>query len=142
MLNEIFIPGQIPSLKNSKVMGKYPSKTVQKWLRTFGIQSYNSRRKEVNYFKRIPKLYDFTEICKPIKECTNYPIKLGFHFVRKTRGTWDFNNCNHILTDLMTATNIIPDDDITHILPFPVLRGAKYWSYNPDSPGVYITILD
>lgn len=138
---QIFIPGQIPSLKNSKVMGKYPSKTVQKWLRTFGIQSYNSNRKEVIYFKRIPKVFDFEEICLPLLDYRKFPIKLGFHFVRRTKSKWDFNNANHIITDLLTAMDIIPDDDVDHILPFPLEIGGNYYSYNPESPGVIIKIL-
>ena len=138
---EIFIHGQIPSLKNSKVMGKFPSKTVTKWLRLYGISSYNSRRKEVNFFKTIKKQYDFELICTPIKEVTNYPIKLGFHFVRGTKGTWDFNNCNHIITDLMTAFDIIPDDDVKHLLPFPLEIDGKYWKIDKDNPGVIIKIL-
>ena len=122
-------------------MGKFPSKTVTKWLRLYGISSYNSRRKEVNFFKTIKKQYDFELICTPIKEVTNYPIKLGFHFVRGTKGTWDFNNCNHIITDLMTAFDIIPDDDVKHLLPFPLEIDGKYWKIDKDNPGVIIKIL-
>lgn len=141
MSNQIFIPGQVPSLKNSKVMGKYPSKTVQNWLRTFGIQSYNSRRKEVKFFKRISKQYDFLEICKPIKQYRDSQILLGFFFIRKTKSKWDFNNCNHIITDLMTAFDILVDDDVTHLLPFPLEIDGRYWEINPDNPGVIIKIL-
>lgn len=62
---KVFVPGQIPSLKNSKIMGKYPSKTVQKWLRLFGIQSYSASKKEVKFFKTIIKQYDIIEILSP-----------------------------------------------------------------------------
>lgn len=140
--NSIFIPGQIPSLKNSKVMGKFPSKTVLKWLRTFGITSYSGSRKEVNFFKRIPKQYDFQEICKPIADYKNYPIKLGFHFVRKSKGDWDFNNANHIITDLMTAFDIVPDDNVKYILPFPLELEGSWYSYDKNNPGVFIKILN
>ena len=141
MMNPIFIPGQIPSLKNSKVMGRFPSKTVTKWLRTFGISSYNARRKEVNFFKTIIKQHDFLKLCEPIKECQEYPIKLGFHFIRRTKADWDFNNCNHILTDLMTAFDIIPDDAVKYILPFPLEIDGKYWKICQENPGVIIKIL-
>ena len=46
----IFIPGNIPSLKNSKVKtarGIFSSPTVNKFLRSIGIQKFNSRKKEV-----------------------------------------------------------------------------------------------
>lgn len=141
-MDDIFIAGQIPSLKNSKAMGKFPSKTVKKWLRTFGISSYNSRRKEVNFFKTIPKIYNFKELCSPIEKYKKYPIKLGFHFVRKTKAEWDFNNCNHILTDLMTAFDILPDDSVQYILPFPLEIDGEYWSYDKDNPGVILRIIE
>lgn len=139
---EIFIPGQIPSLKNSKVMGKYPSKTVQKWLRTFGIQHYSSGKKEVTYFKRIPKQYDFAEIVEPIKKYQDYPLLIGFHFVRNSNRMWDFGNACQIIQDMMVAHNVIPDDNVNYLLPFPMIRGDKYWSYDKNTPGVYIKILN
>lgn len=43
-----FIPGNVPSLKNSKVKtnkGIFPSKTVSKYLKSFGIISYSSEKK-------------------------------------------------------------------------------------------------
>jgi hypothetical protein len=138
----IFLSGNIPSLKNSKVMGRFPSKTVMRWLRLYGIQGYNSGRKEVKFFKRIPKQYDFEEICKSIKECNTYPLKLGFHFVRGSRHKWDFHNPCHILLDLMTAFDIIPDDNVEYVLPFPLEIDGKYWSYNKEAPGVYIKIIE
>ena len=44
----IFIKGNIPSLKNSKVKtskGVFHSKTVTNFLRSYGIKSYSSQRK-------------------------------------------------------------------------------------------------
>ena len=143
MQNElIFLPKNIPSLKNSKVMGRFPSKTVMNWLRYYGIQSYNSGRKEVKFFKKIPKQANFEELCKSIKEHRIYPIKLGFHFVRGSRHKWDFHNPCHLVLDLMTAFDIIPDDNVECILPFPLEIDNNYWSYDKDTPGVYIKIIN
>jgi len=146
METSIFIPGQIPSLKNSKIKtskGIFPSKTVMNWLRTFGIQSYSAHRKEVKFFKTIKGKYDFKEICSPLFEQElEYPIKLGFHFIRKTKGGWDFNNANHIITDLFTAFNFIPDDNVFYILPFPMEMNGNYWSYDKETPGVFITVIN
>ena len=53
----IFIPSNVPSLKNSKVKtskGIFPSKTVTKYIRGLGIQSYNSRKKEVKGYTGDP----------------------------------------------------------------------------------------
>lgn len=137
----MFIPGEIPSLKNSKVMGKFTPPTVKKWLRTFGISSYNSRRKEVNYFVKIPAKYNFKEICQEIANYKDYPILMGFHFIRGSKRNWDFNNANHVITDLMTAFDIIPDDSTNYLLPFPLLIDGKFYSYNKDNPGVIIQII-
>lgn len=137
----IFIPGNIPSLKNSKINGRFPSKTVTKWLRTFGIKSYSPSRKEVIYFKRIPKIYNIEELLLPLKLQTNYPLLLGMHFVRNSKRSWDFNNATHIILDLMTALDIIPDDNVKYILPMPLKIDGEYWSYSKDSPGVIIEVL-
>lgn len=138
----IFIPGNIPSVKNSKVMGKYPSKTVQKWLRLYGIQSYHTGKKQVRFFKTIPKQYDFEELMKPIKRLTNYPTKLGFYFIRGTKHSCDFHNMCQIIADLMVSFDIIPDDDMNHLLIFPLELNGKYFDYDKENPGLLIKILE
>lgn len=112
-----------------------------KWLRLYGIQGYHPSRKEVNFFVRIPKQYDFEAICQPIKQIQDYPLKVGLHFVRGSRHKWDFHNPCHILFDLMTAFDIIPDDNVDYVLPFPLEIDGKYWSYDKENPGVFIKIL-
>lgn len=139
--SRIFIRGNIPSSKNSKINGRFLSKTVSKWLRLYGIQSYSASRKEVRFFKRIKKIYDFEELTLPIKQCNDYPLKLGFHFVRGSRHKWDFGNACQIIQDLMTAFDIIPDDNTEYLLPFPLEINGEYWHYDKDNPGVYIQVL-
>lgn len=137
----VFIPGNIPSLKNSKVMGRFHSKTVTKWLRLFGIKTYSSSRKKVEYFKTVTKQYNIEELLAPLKEQKDYPILLGLHFVRNSKHSWDFNNATHILLDLMTALDVIPDDNVNYVLPVPMIINDNYWSYNKENPGVYIEVL-
>lgn len=137
----IFIPGNIPSLKNSKINGRFYSKTVAKWLRTFGIQSYSASRKEVKYYKRVARLYNIEEILSPLKARTDYPLLLGMHFVRGSKHQWDFNNGTHVVLDLMTALDIIPDDSVEYILPVPMIIDGMYWQYNKETPGVFIEVL-
>lgn len=145
----VFIPGQIPSLKNTKIMGKFLPKTVTNWLRTFGIKGYSIRKKEVYYFSTIVGEHDLKAILQPLKVqidtyITNnrYPLKIGLHFVRKSKLHWDFHNISQILFDLLTALDIIPDDDVRYILPFPLSIEDKWYSYDKDNPGVYIKILE
>ena len=60
MPNEIFIPGNVPSLKNSKIKterGVFASKTVTTYLKLFGIKSFKSSsnkngNKNVELYKR------------------------------------------------------------------------------------------
>lgn len=137
----IFIRFNVPSLKNSKIMGKFPSKTVMKWLRLYGIKHYSSSRKEVKYFKTIKPKYNFEEIVAPLREYKNYPLKMGFHFIRDSKRDWDFGNACQIIQDLLVAFDVIPDDNVNYLLPFPLEIGGEYWHINKDNPGVIIKIL-
>lgn len=63
------------------------------------------------------------------------------HFVRGSKHQWDFNNATHVVLDLMTALDIIPDDSIEYILPVPMIIDGMYWQYNKETPGVFIEVL-
>lgn len=145
--NEIFIKGNVPSLKNSKVKtsrGIFPSKTCMNYLRSLGIQSYSASKKQIKGYKTKPNLFldSFTEeFLKCLKEAKK-PIELGFYFIRDSKRDWDFNNCNQIILDLMTAHDFIVDDNVKYILPFPLKIDDKYYEINRDNPGVIIRILN
>jgi hypothetical protein len=47
----IFIKGNVPSLKNSKIKGIYHPKTVTKYLRSLNIQGYSASKKTVKEYK-------------------------------------------------------------------------------------------
>lgn len=139
----LFIKGNVPSLKNSKIKtsrGIFSSKTVNNYIRSFGIQSYSASRKQVKGY--VTKKNEFLTI-KPYfeKYVRDYPIKVGFHFVRKSKHKYDFNNANQIIADLLTAHDIIEDDDTTQFLPFPLEIDGRYDSYSKENPGVFIKIL-
>lgn len=44
----------------------------------------------------------------------------------------------------MTALDIIPDDNVNYVLPFPSMsiENGMYWTYDKNNPGVYITVYD
>jgi hypothetical protein len=134
----IFIPGNVPSLKNSKIKtsrGIFPSKTVKSYLSSLGIQSYSASKKEVKGYKTRENI--FLELFKDIK-IEKYPVIVHFHFVRDSKRKWDFNNANSILTDLMTAHNIIEDDNMDCIIPQCLWIDNKQYSYDKEKPGVYV----
>lgn len=140
--DEIFIPGSTPSLKNSKVKtskGIFMSKTCRSYLTSLNIASYSSSRKEVidkrgkkNLFKEA-----FKDWIVPDKQ-----VVIGFHFVRDSKRMFDFNNANQILADLLVAHKFIEDDNMDWFIPQAYKKDGKYYSYNKETPGVYIKILE
>jgi len=140
----LFIKGNVPSLKNSKVKtsrGIFSSKTVKRYLRGLGIQSFSSGRKEVKGFVR--RENEFLK-CKPFfeKHLKNKPYAIGFHFIRGTKHKFDFNNASQIMADLMTAHDYIEDDDMDNFLPYPLKIDGKAYSYDKENPGVLIMVLN
>lgn len=137
----IFIKNNIPSSKNSKVNGKYFSKTVRKFLRSHGIQSFSTTRKEVVGYKTIPMTFPVNEI-KWMLEGKEYPIILGFHFVRDSKHKFDFGNICQIILDLLTAFDLIEDDNMDCLIPVPIRIEGKWYSYDKENPGVYLMVLN
>lgn len=124
-----FIPGAVPSSKNSRVMTRsglfIASKATQKY------------RKSSAAFWSKHKL----EFQAVVAEMTK-PIIIGMHFVRASRHKWDFINPAQTIQDEMSKAGWIDDDNVEEILPVPLYIDGKPWSYDKDKPGVYIAILD
>ena len=137
----IFIPGQVPSLKNSKVKGIYHPVTVTKYLRSLGIQGYSASEKTVKEYKDPNRPNLFRKYVGNYFEGAEYPIVLGFHFVRGRRGSWDIGNAQHILLDLLTAHDLIQDDNADCLIPQSFKIDGRWYSYSKERPGVYLKIL-
>jgi hypothetical protein len=141
---EIFIPGNVPSLKNSKVKtskGIFRSKTVSKYLQKIGVKDYNVRKKTYENYKTRPNL--FLESVLPLKSLIakkEPPYLMYFHFIRGTKHSCDFGNMCQIIHDLLVAHRIIEDDNMNYLIPFPMKVDEKWYSYNKDNPGVLIRI--
>jgi hypothetical protein len=136
-----FIPGNVPSLKNSKVKtsrGIFPSKTVTKYLQNLGVKSYSVRDKRVDEYKTRPNL--FRQHLQTFPNTLNYPIELGFHFVRRTKANFDFNNATQIIQDLMVAHNFIEDDSMKFFIPYAYKIDNNYYSVDKENPGVYLKL--
>lgn len=154
----IFIPGTVPSLKNSKVKtnrGIFSSPTVVKYLRRLGIQSFSSRKKEVKTYvdKNKPNILEsFREDIKKMKVGKDNPIFIGYHHVRKDKRLFDFSNSVEIIQDLFTAMNFIEDDNVKYVFPIPMTRNGElpnkfnireknWYSIDKNNPGVFIKIF-
>lgn len=144
--NSVFIKGQIPSLKNSKIKtqhGIFHSKTVANFLRSYGIKSYSSSKKIVVGYKTVPDTFKpyVIELKKMIGN-QNPPYKLQFYFVRKTKSRFDFGNSVELLADLFTAYNLWDDDNCDNFLPFPWVIDNSCYKVDKNNPGVYISIVN
>jgi hypothetical protein len=154
----IWIPGNVPSLKNSKVKTKrgiFSSPTVNKYIRSLGIQSFSSRKKEVRGYvdkKRPNQIEMLRKQFEEMKVGKDNPIFIGYHQVRRTKALFDFSNSVEIIQDLFTAHDFIEDDNVKYVFPVPMskdgklpteknLRTTDWYSVDKENPGVYIKIF-
>lgn len=118
----VFIPGNVPSSKNSRVWtGKFfiASKSVQRW------------RKETAEWWNGMKI----DFCGE-EALTPKPFKLGITFVRNSRHKFDYVNPCQTILDEMVRYGWIEDDNADVVIPvfFP-------YKYDKEHPGVYLEIL-
>ena len=140
----IFIPFNTPSLKNSKIKtsrGIFSSKTVKQYLKDLGIQRYSTSRKEVIGYKNKPNQIELLrERFKLVLEGKEPPFEIGFHFVRRTKHKFDFNNANQIIADLLVAHDIIEEDNMDFFIPYAFKMNNQFYSFDKENPGVYIKL--
>lgn len=143
--NMIFIPYNVPSLKNSKVKtsrGIFASKTVKKYLGLLGIQSYSASKKEVKGYVKKENLFETIRVdFEKQKENVETPYLVAFHFVRDSKRDFDFNNATQIVQDLLVAHDMLEDDCCRVMLPLPLKKDGSWYSIDKSNPGVYIKII-
>lgn len=142
----IFIPYNVPSLKNSKVKtsrGIFASKTVAKYIRNLGIRSYSPSKKVVVGYVNKPNIFKeiVNDKLKKQIEKKEYPIILGLHFVRDSKRDFDFNNVSQIIQDLLVAHDIIEDDCMRVMISIPFKIKGSYYTLDKENPGVYLKIM-
>lgn len=141
----IFIKENVPSLKNSKIKtsrGIFPSKTVKKYLQKLGIQKYSVSKKTVQGYVTRPN--EFMNISKQWNEeikNKEYPLKIGFHFIRNSKRKFDFHNAVQIVADLLVAHDFIEDDNMDYFIPVPLKYKGQWYSIDKENPGVIIKIF-
>ena len=141
----IFIPGNVPSSKNSRINtkhGSFASKTVKTYLNSLGIQSYSSSKKLVKGYVNKPNLIEnLREDFLKQTSGKQLPLEIGFHFVRDSRRKFDFHNIVQVVLDLLTASDFIIDDNIDCVVPFALKIDNKFYSVDKLNPGVWIKII-
>lgn len=154
----IFIPGNVPSSKNSKVKaarGIFSSPAVTRYLRNLGIQTYNSKKKYIKGYvdKTRPNIIEeFRDEIEKMKIGKENPLFIGFHHVRKQNREFDFSNSLELIQDLFTAHDFIEDDSVKYMFPVPMtikgelptprnLRKKNWYSVDKNNPGVWVKIF-
>lgn len=133
MDNEIFIPMNVPSSKNSrqivyvkdKITGKkkpviIPSKTHKK------------------YYDGVEQLYaaNASKFRKQIENLPK-PIVVGFRFVRDSKRKFDYINPAQTVQDLMVKFGWIDDDNADEMIPV-----FLPYEHDKANPGVGITVFE
>lgn len=140
----VFIEKNVPSSKNSRVNGKWFSKTVVQYLKHHGIKSFSSRKKTVEGYKTRPITFPVQELKELFKD-VEYPVEIGFLLLRDSKRKFDFNNVNQLIMDLLTAFDIIPDDSTEYVVArclYHDTQGKRqFYIYDKYNPGVYLKII-
>lgn len=127
----IFIHGSVPSSKNSKQVVRSGRFTRVIWSKA-ALKYVEESKQEWIDNKQV-----FLELINQQLP----PYKIGFHFVRGTKHKYDFVGPLETCQDLMTRYEWLSDDNITIIIPFPLSINGVYTSYNKETPGVYINLI-
>lgn len=134
----IFIPGEVPSLKNSKVLylknkntkdggtRKIPAMTSSKF-----VQKYKS---ETCWHYKL-----FAQNFRNLLKDKTKPYLIEFQFVREHHDNWDFANMVQMPQDMMSDFGWIEDDNVNIMLPMP--NTVEPYIINPLRPGVWIKVL-
>ena len=140
MDREVFIPFNTPSSKNSR-RGAFMSKTTAQYLKLLGVKKYSSSKKEVEDYKQrmnlFRQIFEDEGWIKPQER-----IIVGIHFVRNSKRKFDWHNIVQIVYDLMSAHDLIEDDNMDWLIPMPYKKDGKWYSYDKKYPGAYIKIIE
>tara|TARA_R110002051_G_C8388009_1_gene446282 strand:+ start:35 stop:529 length:495 start_codon:yes stop_codon:yes gene_type:complete len=154
----IFIPGNVPSLKNSKVKtsrGIFSSPTVNKYIRKLGIQRFSSSKKEVKGYADPNRPNEFEALrskFNAMRGAKSDPLLIGYHQVRNSKRLFDFSNSVEIIQDLLTAHDFIEDDNVKFVFPIPMtidgkipvegkVRDEPLYSVDKENPGVWLKLF-
>jgi len=121
--NEIFIPFNVSSSKNSK-----------QWTGKYLINSKATRTYIKNSKKDYQKNKDkFIELTKDLDK----PLHISFFFIRSSRRKFDYINPAQTVQDLMVKYGWIEDDDIHNLVPH-----FDGYSVDKENAGVIIKVLN
>lgn len=126
MENTIFIPGNVPSSKNSKRIVYRGSKPILIW---------SQLATDYRDFIRYPML-KHKNIFKSFLKGKTPPYDIEFTFVRNSKRKFDYVGPLETIQDIMVQTGWIEDDNADVIKPH-----FGDYLYSKKSPGVFIKVL-
>jgi hypothetical protein len=133
----IFIYGEVPSSKNSKIplTSRKSKNGFMRPLKHPVIISSNftQKYKKASENQWIIRATEFMRM----RQGKGKPLHVKFRFVRRTNGIFDFLNMGQIIQDLMKKHGWIDDDDYTNIVPY----FDENVEIDKDNAGVEISIL-
>jgi len=123
----IFIPGNVPSLKNSKQLfkNKHTGKTFISSSQLCKDYIVSSKIHYGLFKARFIQMIDGKD----------KPYKIEFTFIRDSHRKFDYINVSQIVLDLMVQNGWIVDDNNTEIIPV-----FSDYGYDPKLPGVIIKV--
>lgn len=124
---EIFIPGNVPSSKNSRMRTRSGI-----FIKSSLCFKYEKATKVIWEEK--------AEEVRQLTDNADKPILIGLHFVRDSRRKCDFHNLVQFIADLMVKYKWIEDDNMTQVFFVPYIRNGIYYSVNKDECGVWIKV--
>jgi hypothetical protein len=122
MGHKVWIPGNVPSSKNSKQWtGKFlvHSKTVQKYI-----------KETKPYYESLAPAF------RSHIDNIEAPARISFKFIRGSRHKFDYINPAQTVQDLMVKHGWIEDDNCAYLIP-----SFEEFEYDKENPGVIIEIL-
>lgn len=141
----IFIPGEVPSSKNSKEIGFIflkrgtPGKIFVNRNGQFMPVRLNLNHSKAT--KRYIKEHEIDYIAnkvmfKRLIKNLNPPYRIVFKFIRKTKRKFDYINAAQIVQDMMVDAGWIEDDDCYNCRPYFIDM-----EIDKTNPGVYISVF-
>lgn len=141
----IFIPGEVPSSKNSKEIGFIFLKRgstgkifVKRGERMMPVRlNLNSSNATKRYVKNNKIIYiSYRSKFKDLIKDMDTPYRVLFKFVRGTKRKFDYINAAQIVQDLMVECEWVEDDNCTQVIPF-----FAAYEVNKQEPGVWISVF-
>jgi len=122
MIAWMFIPENVPSLKNGK-----------RWTGKYLISSKRVLEYEKNTASAYLTMKDrFVKVLSKLEK----PYKISFKFIRGSKHKFDYINAAQLPLDLMVKNGILEDDNADEVIPI-----FEPYEYNKELPGVLIKII-